>query len=290
MKHWIVAFVLMGLLFAGLSLYPGPAKVNHPYFDGAPFDRSEILAHGGGQGAAPQNTLLALETALAMGADVLEVDVQMTGDGILILRHDDTLDRTTDMTGPISEKTWTEISQADAGAKTNIEGVSFAGRGIGVPRLDNALEAFPEARWIIEIKNDTELAPRALCEIISTTGTQERVLVGSFHDAAMKSFRKACPAVATSYSTSEVRNFVLASRVGLSRFVWSPGVAIQVPVEASGLDLTHPRFIHAAKARGLRIQYWTINERDDMRTLLAEGANGLITDYVDRGVEVLSLR
>lgn len=278
---------LAALMVAAVYLWPAPAPVSHVYFDRAP-DRAEIIAHGGGQGHAPPNTLLALQRATEMGADVLEVDVQQTRDGVLILRHDDTLDRTTNMTGLIADYEWAELANANAGARTEIDGEAFVGQGITIPRLEEAFAAFPNARWIIEIKNNTPRAAEAMCAEIQAAKAEQRVLVGSFHDQAMAQFRQACPSVATSMASAEVRDFVIAARLGLSRFVQTPASAMQIPVSAGGMDLTHPRVLAAARARGLRVQYWTINDPDEMQDLLNKQADGLITDFVDRGFTALT--
>ena len=273
-------------IFAGAYLWPAPGKVSHIYFGEAPDRRTDIIAHGGGLGHAPPNTVLALGKALDMGADILEVDVQQTRDGVMILRHDDTLDRTTDMTGLIADHAWSELARANAGARTVIDARSFADLGITIPRLDDVLAAFPDARWVLEIKNDTESAANAMCLAIRGARAEARVLVGSFHDHAMQQFRSACPAVATSASSGEVRTFVIAARLGLSRFVDMQAVALQLPVSAEGLDLTHPRILDAAHTRGLRVQYWTVNETEEIQRLIEAGADGLITDYVDRASEI----
>lgn len=279
----MIALGVVGIVIVVIAFWPAPAPKTHVYFDDVPSDRAEIIAHGGGQGHAPPNTILALETAWNMGADVLEVDVQQTRDGVLILRHDDTLDRTTDLTGLIAELDWEEIAQADAGATWVIEGESFANRGIKIPTLADTLSAFPDARWTVEIKNDTPRAATAMCDEIKSANAESRVLIASFHDAAMATFREACPAVATSASSTEVRDFVIAARLGLSRFVKTPAVALQIPTQSNGLDLTHPRIIAAAEARGIQVQYWTINDAEEIERLLIAGANGIMTDYVDRG-------
>lgn len=273
------------LLIGVLILWPAPTPATHPYFDSIPDDQIEVIAHGGGLGHAPPNTIFALQRAREMGADVLEADVQQTKDGVMILRHDDTLDRTTNLTGRIADYDWADLASADAGARTVIEGRSFANQGIAIPRLDTAFAAFPEARWILEIKNDTEAAAVAMCTAIQTADAEMRVLVGSFHDRALQQFRTACPRVATSMSSGEVRNFVLAARIGASRIIRTPAVAMQIPMTGAGLNLAHPRILDAARTRGIRVQYWTINDPSEMDTLLAAGANGLITDYVDRGLE-----
>ena len=130
-----------------------------------------------------------------MGADILEADICQTQDGVLILRHDRTLDRTTNMTGRIADYDWSEIQAADAGARTEIDGESFADRGILIPTLEAALGAFPTARWNLEIKNDTSAAALEMCRIIQSAQAENRVLVASFHDDAMAEFRRACPSV-----------------------------------------------------------------------------------------------
>ncbi len=272
------AALAVGAILAWLA--PGRAPASHAYFDAAPEGRAEIIAHGGGQGARPPNTIVALEAALAMGADVLEVDAQLTRDGILILRHDATLDRTTDMSGRIADMDYSEIARADAGAN-DVAGRDFSGEGIRAPKLSDALAAFPDARWIIEIKPDTEEAARAMCRDIRAAGAATRALVASFHDAAMAAFRRACPEVATSMSSREATRFVLAAYVGLAKFLPLEAVALQIPEESGGLRLVTPRTIGAARRRGVRMQIWTINDPEDMRRLLSLGVDGVMTDRVD---------
>jgi glycerophosphoryl diester phosphodiesterase len=283
MKRRVIAF---GVLVAGIgivNLIPGYRPINHAFFASVPAGKVEIMAHGAGQGVAPTNTLLGLTTAAAQGADVLEIDVQLTKDNVLILHHDDTLDRTTDMTGPVAAKTWAQIAAGDTGGTTTLEGKTFSGADTKVARLDAALAAFPMARWNIEIKNDSPLAATQLCTLITAARAQERVLVASFHDKALAHFREVCPRVATSMAPGEIRMFVIAAHLRLSRFVPTPAAAVQVPDAAGGFDLTDRRFVAALKARGIKLHYWTINDPAQMDTLIKAGADGLLTDYVARG-------
>lgn len=284
-RRWML-LAIAGVALAALALWPAPAPISHPYFAGLKPGVVENIAHGAGQGHAPPDTLEALELADAMGADVLEIDLQLTKDGVLVLHHDDTLDRITDMKGPIAAKTWAELQQADSGYHTVINGQSFRGKGIRIARLEQAFSRFPAKRWVIEIKNDNEAASTRLCQLISQFDETDRVIVASFHDGAMKTFRKACPKVATAYSSDEVRLFLIASHLRMSRFVQSPGVALQIPTHAAGFDLTDPHFVRTAQSRGLKVQYWTINEPKEMRQLVASGADGIMTDYVDRFKQV----
>ncbi len=280
--------IVLALIYVVLSFIPGPDPVSHPYFDGAPKGRAEIIAHGGGLGVRPANTLSALDEAARMGADVLEVDVQQTADGVLILLHDATLDRTTDMTGAVADMPYKEVRKADAGAARVEAGGDFTGQGIFVPTLAEAFARHPDARWVVEIKPNTERAAQTMCREIRDAGTETRVLVGSFHDDAMTAFRAACPNVATSMSTGEVTRFALAAYVGLAHLVPTEAVAMQIPTRSSGITLAHPRILRAARARGFKVQFWTINDSAAMDPLIALGADGIITDYVERGLTAVS--
>ena len=266
-----------------ISLLPGYTPANRAFFVNVAPGTVEILAHGAGQGVAPTNTLLALKTAQAAGADILEVDVQLTKDNVLVLHHDDTLDRTTALTGPVSAMTWAQIAAQDNGEDITLNGVAFKGNDTKVARLDDALATFPQARWTIEIKNDSAIAALQLCRSIRRAGLLQAVLVPSFHEKAMIEFRRVCPEVATAMTPNEIRLFVLAAHLRVSRFVNTPAVAVQVPVAAGGFDLTNPQFVAALKARNIKLHYWTINEPTQMDALINAGANGLLTDFVELG-------
>jgi glycerophosphoryl diester phosphodiesterase len=291
MKRKSIMWLLMMLGgFFVLSRVPGYGPAAHVFFASVPAGKIEIMAHGAGQGVAPTNTMLALKTAFENGADVLEVDVQLTRDNVLVLHHDDTFDRTTDMAGPVANLTWAQIETTDKGGPTTIEGTTFSGDATKVARLDAALAAFPTARWNIEIKNDQLIAATQLCKAVVASGLTNAVLVASFHDRVMVAFRDDCPQVATSMSPHEIRNFVIASHLRLSRFVKTPAVAVQIPVAASGFDLTDARFVAALKHRDIKLHYWTINDPTQMRALIDSGADGLLTDCVGLGLEAAAAR
>jgi glycerophosphoryl diester phosphodiesterase len=278
----LISLALVACVVVIVAL-PGYAPAQHAFFANQQSGSVEILAHGAGQGVAPTNTLVALKQAFDDGADILEIDVQLTKDNVLVLHHDDTLDRTTNLSGAIADLTWSQIASQDKGGALQIGGRSFAGADTSVARLDTALAAFPNARWNIEIKNDLPMAAQQLCAEIKRAGLTNAVLVPSFHDKAMAEFRRQCPDVATSMAPNEIRMFVIAAHLGLSRFVKTPAVAVQVPVSAGGFDLTNPRFVAALKARNIKLHYWTINEPAQMETLIKAGADGLLTDFVTRG-------
>lgn len=289
-KNVLVAVLVFCLIGGGIALLPGQNPAKHVFFSTHAAGQVEILAHGGGQGVAPTNTLLALQTAARDGADIVEIDVQLTKDNVLIVHHDDTLDAATDLSGPIASLTWAQIAALDKGGRAIINGRTFSGTAAKVARLDDVLAALPNRRWNIEIKNNSAIGGDQTCQSIKRAGLARLVLVASFHDSAMASFRAACPQVATSMAPNEIRKFVFGAHLRLARFVNTPAVAVQVPVAAGGFDLTDARFVAALKARNIKLHYWTINEPSQMRALIDAGADGLLTDFVVRGREAVKAK
>lgn len=114
MRIVLIVIAVIALVWTGAALWPGPAPASHAWLDARAEARAERIAHGAGLGRAPANTLEALAQAVADGADVLEVDTQMTADGVLVLMHDDTVDRTTNGSGRVDELTLEQISALDA--------------------------------------------------------------------------------------------------------------------------------------------------------------------------------
>lgn len=282
MRGLLIAVLILAAAYGAALFWPGPEPVSHPWLEGRTVDRAERIAHGGGLGRAPANTLAALEQAVTDGADVLEVDAQLTADGVLVLMHDDSVDRTTNGTGRVDALTLAGIQPLNAAFGYEGEPADrFADDGIAVPTLAEALSAFPDMRWIVEIKPDTEEAARVMCDTIRDAGMQTGVLVGSFHDNAMAHLREVCPEVATGMARSEAFSFYVMARLGLAKFHPTSAVAMQLPPRASGLDAVHPRLVSAAHARGIAVQVWTINDPAEMETFIARGVDGVITDRVD---------
>ncbi|KAA5803500.1 glycerophosphodiester phosphodiesterase [Alkalicaulis satelles] len=282
MRFVLILIALIALVWTGAAFWPGPGPVSHAWLEARVTDRAERIAHAGGLKRAPANTLEALAQAVEDGADVLEVDTQMTADGVLVLMHDDTVDRTTNGSGLVSELTLEQIVRLDAAfGYAGEDPDRFMRQGVRVPTLAEAFDAHRDMRWIAEIKPDTQEAALAMCQTIREAGMADRVMVGSFHDNAMAHFREACPEVATGMASNEALSFYIAARAGVADLHPTRAHALQIPPRASGLDVTHPRLIEAAHARGLLVQVWTINDPAEMEGLMARGVDGIITDRVD---------
>jgi glycerophosphoryl diester phosphodiesterase len=250
-----------------------------------------ILAHQGGDRLWPGNTLYAFERAAALGADVLELDIHASRDGHLVVIHDDTVDRITNGTGRVGDLTLAELQALDAGYRWSPERTGsdfpYRGRGVGIPTLDEVLTAFPDHRVNIEIKPPTPGVAGPLCALIRERGRAETVLVGSFHHAALREFRAACPEVVTSASPREVLTFYVLHRAFLARFYTPAADAFQVPERQGGLRVVTPRFVADARAKNVDVHVWTVDDADDMERLIGYGVDGIITDRPDRLARVL---
>ena len=179
---------------------PEPAVVSpRPFLQGP---RPLAFAHRGGSLLWPENTMLAFRGAVEMGYRYLETDLHATRDGALVLIHDDTLERTTNGSGPAWEHTLTELKLFDAGYHFSPDGgltYPYRGQGVTVPTLEEVMEAFPEVRLNVEIKQEQPPAVAAVADFIEKRGLHDRLLVASFRDRVIRDFRSASGgAVATS--------------------------------------------------------------------------------------------
>jgi glycerophosphoryl diester phosphodiesterase len=289
-KPWrIVAALALLVLFFFLVLTPG-APV-HPYYAGV--TAPQVIAHQGGDGVWPGDTLFAFERAVEIGADVLEMDAHISKDGHIILMHDETVDDTTDSTGLIEEMTLEKLKQLDAAYDWSKDGgqtFPYRGQGIQVTALAEVFEKFPQMRYAIEIKKSGIPVEQPLCDLIRQYDMQDKVLVASFHDAVMQTFRATCPEVATSASRGEVTRFVILGKVFLSGLV-APGYeAIQPPYdpeESYNIPILTKRFIREAHAKNIKVEPWTVDDPDLMKQYIEWGVDGIITDRPDLMVEIL---
>jgi glycerophosphoryl diester phosphodiesterase len=239
--------------------------VRHPFFSSA---HPLVFAHRGGSALAAENTIAAFDNGLALGADGLELDVHLSRDGIVVVHHDRTLDRTTTLRGPIAERTAEALARVD------------------VPTLAGVLGRYRDARIIIELKmNRVELAA-ATIDVVRRADAVERVCLGSFGLRVLRAARALEPRVATSAAREEVRWALYRSWCR-----WPVrGVAYagyQIPEVAGDTRIVSPRFVEHAHRAGLAVQVWTVDTEADARRLLGWGVDALITDRPDRLVPLV---
>jgi len=282
----ILDTIIIALVVAYFLAKPAP---EHPYYT-AERPAVMVIAHQGGNHLWPDNTLFAFQNALDLGVDVLEMDLHITSDDVLVIIHDETVDRTTDGSGEVEQMTLAEIKALDAGYHwTRDEGATYPyrGQGIRIPTLEEVFQAFPGQRMTIEIKKTERSMAAPFCAMIRKYNMQERVLVASFHDERMAEFRAECPEVATSSARQETTIFVLLTKVFLGGLVSPEFHSLQVPKESSGITVMTPGFVQAAHARNLKVEPWTINDPEQMKLYLEWGVDGMITDRPDLLLEIL---
>lgn len=252
--------------------------------------RPLVMAHQGGADLAPSNTMAAFRNAAQMGVDVLELDVHTTKDGVVVVIHDATVDRTTNGVGSVHDLTLSELQKLDAGYRfspDNGQTFPFRGQGVAIPTLQEVLSVFPALRINIEIKQANPPMEQAVAELIQQASAQNRVLVVASNQDVIERFRALMPDVATGASESEVRGFFYAQTLRVSAFYRPTADALQVPENFGNIQVLSPHFVQAAHACEVAVHAWTINDPEAMRRLLAMGVDGIITDRPDLALEVL---
>jgi glycerophosphoryl diester phosphodiesterase len=226
-----------------------------------------VYAHRGGAALRPENTIAAFDHGLACGADGLEFDVHLSRDGVIVIHHDPTLDRTTRGRGRVADHTAAELEAFD------------------VPSLADVLGRYPDIPLIVELKLDSNELARRVVDLLRAAGAVERTALGCFYYQPLKTAREYEPLLKTGASREETRWALYRSWVG-----WPLGTTayheLQVP-ERSGLTkIVSPRFIRHAHKWHLPVKVWTVNDPDDMRRLVAWGVDALITDRPDLAVPI----
>jgi glycerophosphoryl diester phosphodiesterase len=238
-----------------------------------------VIAHRGASAYAPENTIPSFELALRQGADALELDVRLSRDGAPVVIHDATLDRTSDLAGPVRGRTLAELRAADAGFRfTPDRGRSFPFRRgeARIPTLAEVLWTFPETPVMIEVK-EAEVQ-EAVRRVLLDEGATERCVVASEHIGAIELFRQspfACgasaPEIAALYRAALLRRPTPACRYRL----------LSVPLRWHGLPVPTRGFVRAARALGAPVHVWTVNDSATARRLWARGVAGVVTNVPD---------
>jgi glycerophosphoryl diester phosphodiesterase len=252
-----------------------------------------VIAHRGASGEYPENTLIAFRAAAEAGAPYFELDVHMTRDGVVVISHDPDLKRTCGLDAAIRDLTLAELKRADAGwaftsttTATTAGGFPFRGRGIEVPALADVFAAFPDRRYIIEVKQSTPSLALALLDAIERAGMRRRVLVASEDHVPIDEVRALAPQLPTGFPYPEIIGFMATLAPGSAPYQ-PRGDALQVPPEYQSWRLVTAESVAAAHRIGIEVHVWTVNDPAEMRAMLALGVDGIITDYPARPLALL---
>jgi glycerophosphoryl diester phosphodiesterase len=227
----------------------------------------EVIAHRGASGTRPENTLVAFRRAVELGAHMIELDVQCTRDGAVVVIHDETLDRTTDGAGPLRNQTLAELAELDAGRWFD---PAYAGERI--PTLDAVLRAVPIA-VNVELKptGDDGLERRTL-EVVEAAGAMQRVVFSSFAAESLVRLRALSPSAELAVLWDRT---AIAGALRVADGVAARALHIRTSRSA-------PSGIAAGHAAGLAVRVWTVNTRAVLGPLEAAGVDAVFTDYPER--------
>lgn len=286
LKRGFVALLLLAVVLFATFALTSQALPPHSYFADEGF---LVIAHRGGKGLAPENTIAAFTHALELGVDVLEMDLRQSSDGALIILHDRKVDRTTNGHGRADSLSLAQLRALDAGYNFSPDGVSYPQRsqGVTIPTLDEVFTAFPAMRFLIEIKDNSDTLALTFCQTIKHFQLENQVIVASFRDGPLAAFRRACPTVATSASSSAALTFTLLHWLRLDAAYHPTHQAFQLPQRLGKLDLVDQRYVKRAHAHNTQLHVWTINDPEAMQQFIDIGVDGLITDYPDRLLQIL---
>lgn len=235
-----------------------------------------IIAHRGASGYAPENTMASFQMAQKLGSQGIELDVQLTKDGVPVVIHDELLDRTTNLCGQVSTYTWEELRQADAGSW-----MGEAWREEKVPALEEVLDAFSGMFLNIELKNSVVSHPgleEKVISLITRYCDLANVILSSFNPQSVQRIKQLAPEISTGflYETEPEHTSAI-------------GFAVELLADAVHPDyqlLTEEK-VYTFHEHGLLVNTWTVNDPEEMKKMVRMGVNGIITNYPDRLKELI---
>ena len=306
----IVAFMLV------INVIPPKKNVaNNPFVVGKG-ELPMIAAHRGGGDNNPENTMLAFSEAVkTIGVDIFESDLYLTKDGYLVYNHDSYIDETCNINGDltldevedlcedkanrhyIKDMTLAELQkynfgyyfEDENGERIYKDATDLEGMGLQIATVDQLFEEFyeeyPDLLFIVEIKNSGELGYEA-CRILNETlnqypGYRDQIVVGTFHDEIETELKANHSDLMRGAPTGTAAKFVLTTYLGVNLFDNSDFACLQIPTSYDlGVEifLDSQMLINRAHRRNVAVQYWTINDADEMRELIELGCDCIMTD------------
>ena len=314
-KRFLIILSSILTVFTILNVIP-PKKVENNPFIVKKGELPMLVAHRGGRFNNPENTLKAYKYAVSdkVKADVLETDLWLTKDKELILNHDSTINRTSDAELVLNSKekhyvrdfTLAELENFNFGAKfetlnkekpykdlVTIDQIDrkevIKANDVGVTTFDNFLGTFynshPDLLFIVEIKNSGQEGKDACDKLVETLNKypnyKEQIVVGTFNNEIETYLKEEYPFIMRGASVNVVIGFVVTQLLGVNLFDNSGITCLQLPTEEYGIDLTWNTYINRAHKRNIAVQYWTINDEEEMRYLVDKKCDAIMTDEVD---------
>ena len=316
----IVAFMLI------INIIPPAKNVESNPFIVGKGELPLIAAHRGGGDNNPENTMLAFREAVkTIGVDIIESDLYLTKDGYLVYNHDSYIDETCNINGDISldeveklcenkenrhyikDMTLAELEQYnfgyyfedENGERIYKDATDIAGMGLQIATVEKLFEEFyeshPDLMFIVEIKNSGEQGYEA-CKILNETlnqypGYRDQIVVGTFHDEIEEELKTNYADLLRGAPTGTAAKFIITQFLGVNIFDNSNFACLQIPMSYDlgiELHLDVQNIIDRAHRRNIAVQYWTINDPDEMRQLIELGCDAIMTDNPKLLKEVLN--
>lgn len=314
----IIGIVLLSivLVMAVLNVIPPKKNVENNPFVVADGELPMIAAHRGGSLNNPENTMLAFREAVnTIGIDIIESDLYLTKDGYLVYNHDEYIDETCNVNGDISleevktlceneanrhyikDMSLAELEQFNfgyyfedkSGNRIYENATNYDELGLQIATVDKLFKEFyetnPDLLFIVEIKNSGELGFEA-CRILNETLNQypnyrNRIVVGTFHDEIEEELKSKYPDLMRGAPTGTAAKFIVTQLLGVNIFDRSDFACLQIPTSYNigiKLKLDKATLVNRAHRRNIAVQYWTINDADEMRRLIELGCDCIMTD------------
>lgn len=301
----LLFFIIIYGVAVLLSMLMAKQKKIKPFIVKLP--KFAVIAHRGASMRYPGNSMESFKEALKINPDsMLELDVQQTKDGIIVVNHDGNIDNIADGEGEIKDFTLRELQKFDAGYKVTFDNgktFPFRAKGYKIPAFEEVLKNFKGTLISIDIKHHTIESAEKVINLVRNYGAEDNVIIGSFDNAIMDYVRKNHPDIATSFSKSEVIKFFLLNKIYLSGFFKAKDDAMMIPEFSDsenpeylgpkvkqGFRIISKRFIKNAHALNLPVMAWTINRTENMERLYSWGIRGIVTDYPDLLTEIETIR
>ncbi len=277
----VISTYFLTILTVAIFNIGRPEKVLFPssFFESS--GQNLVFAHRGLTDGTVENTIPSFERALSLGTDVLETDVQLSRDGVVVLFHDDDLSRLAGRPERIQDLDLEQLQELKIPYGCLEQCFSIA-------TLEEFLEAFPDQPTNIELKNDSGELARKVANLVANRQDRKDVMVGSAHSDALEEFRRHSSLPTSAYTSEVIQASICYLLDARCNFDFQ---ALQIPYRPNSIlpalraDVD---FIEWARTRGLRAHYWTINEPEQMETLVQRNVDGIMTDFPEKALEIRS--
>jgi glycerophosphoryl diester phosphodiesterase len=238
-------------------------------------NRTLVWAHRGASGYAPENTLVAFHKAIELKADGIELDVQMTKDGQLVIIHDETVNRVSNAKGWVKDYTFNEIRELNVNKKFPEYGI------VPIPTLEEVYQLLKDTNLTInvELKNGIVFYENLEEKVLALTynmGLQDRVIYSSFNHYSVMKLKKLDSTVKAGFLYED-------GYLDMPQYAYDHGVEALHPAL---YNLQYPNFLEQCMEKNIEVRPWTINQREEMKMLCDFGINAIITNFPDVGLEI----